>query len=249
MRQTAHSGPMVVSDGIVACWDAAGKRSYPGTGTTWYDVVGGNNGTLTNTGGSGPDFNSEKLGCIDFDGTNDYINCGNVTDANGLSTMSCCIWAKLDTVNPNETYISKWKQSSPRQSCFSIITANVGDTPPTELRVFVAINLTEGGGNYVDTTDAPLTENWQYISVVYDGSLAAASRLAIYVDGVKSATTVTYGTIPTSLTSSSADLEIGRWEGLGRYFGGNIASVSLYTRALSAAEVLQNYHAAKWRFQ
>ena len=203
---------------------------------------------MTNTGGDGPDFNSEKLGCIDFDGTNDYINCGNVTDANGLSTMSCCIWAKLDTVNPNETYISKWKQSSPRQSCFSIITANVGDTPPTELRVFVAINLTEGGGNYVDTTDAPLTENWQYISVVYDGSLAAASRLAIYVDGVKSATTVTYGTIPTSLTSSSADLEIGRWEGMGDHFAGNIASVSLYTRALSVDEVKQNYEATKPRF-
>ena len=241
--------PNIVSNGIIGCWDAAGKRSYPGTGTTWYDLAGGYNGTLENGDDGSLTFDPAKGGSLNFDGTDDYINCGNVTEIDSSSTMSCCIWAKLDTVNPNETYISKWKQSSPRQSCFSIITANVGDTPPTELRVFVAINLTEGGGNYVDTTDAPLTENWQYISVVYDGSLAAASRLAIYVDGVKSATTVTYGTIPTSLTSSSADLEIGRWEGMGDHFAGNIASVSLYTRALSAAEVLQNYHAAKWRFQ
>ncbi len=35
--------PNIVSDGIIGCWDAAGKRSYPGTGTTWYDVVGGVN--------------------------------------------------------------------------------------------------------------------------------------------------------------------------------------------------------------
>ena len=113
----------------------------------------------------------------------------------------------------------------------------------------MADELDDGGGNYVDTTDAPLASNWQYVSVVYDGSLAAASRLAIYVDGVKSATTVTGGTIPTSLTSATANLEIGQWEGLTRNFGGNIASVSLYTRALTVAEVLQNYHATKWRFQ
>jgi hypothetical protein len=125
-------------------------------------------------------------------------------------------------------------------------TENVG--ADIELRVFVAINLTEGGGNIIDTADAPLTTNWQHVSVVYDGSLAAASRVAIYIDGVKSATSATLGTIPTSLTSSTADLEIGRWEGLGRYFDGNIASVGFYTRALTAAEVLQNYHATKGRF-
>ena len=125
-------------------------------------------------------------------------------------------------------------------------TENVG--ADIELRVFVAINLTEGGGNIIDTADAPLTTNWQHVSFVYDGSLAAASRVAIYVDGVKSATATTLGTIPTSLTSSSADLEIGRWEGMGDHFAGNIASVGFYTRALTAAEVLQNYHALKGRF-
>ena len=238
--------PNVVTDGLVGCWDAGNRRSYPGAGTAWTDLAGGNNGTLTNTGGDGPDFNSEKLGCIDFDGTDDYINCGNVTDANGLSAMSFCIWAKLNTMTADETYISKWKYSSPRQGCFSLETATVGGD--TELRVYVAINLTEGGGNIIDTADAPLTTNWQHVSFVYDGSLAAASRVAIYVDGVKSATATTLGTIPTSLTSSSADLEIGRWEGLGRKFNGSIASVGFYTRALTAAEVLQNYHALKGRF-
>jgi len=238
--------PNVVTDGLVGCWDAGNRRSYPGAGTTWTDLAGGNNGTLTNTGGDGPDFSSEKLGCIDFDGTDDYINCGNVTEIDGSSTMSYCMWAKLDAVTGSNTYIAKWKYSSPRQGCFAIQTEDVGGD--YELRVFVAINLTEGGGNIIDTADAPLTTNWQHVSVVYDGSLAAASRVAIYVDGVKSATSATLGTIPTSLTSSSADLEIGRFEGLGRKFNGNIASVGFYTRALSAAEILDNYNATKGRF-
>ena len=77
MRQTAHSGPMVVSDGIVGCWDAAGKRSYPGTGTTWYDVVGGNNGTLENESGGGLSFDSANGGSIVFDGTDDYVEIAN----------------------------------------------------------------------------------------------------------------------------------------------------------------------------
>ena len=61
------SGPDVVEDGLVFCLDAASKRSYSGSGTTWVDVVRGNNGTLTN----GPVFNSGNGGYFSFDGTND----------------------------------------------------------------------------------------------------------------------------------------------------------------------------------
>ena len=51
----------VVTDGLVFYVDAGNGNSYPGSGTTWSDLVGGNDGTLTNgptyttsgTGGSG----------------------------------------------------------------------------------------------------------------------------------------------------------------------------------------------------
>ena len=64
----SHS-PAIVTDGLVFCLDAANKRSYPGTGTTWTDLKGVNNGTLTN----GPTFNSEYLGKIIFDATNEKV--------------------------------------------------------------------------------------------------------------------------------------------------------------------------------
>ena len=35
-------GPNIVTDGLVLALDAASKRSYPGTGTTWYDLSGNN---------------------------------------------------------------------------------------------------------------------------------------------------------------------------------------------------------------
>lgn len=61
----------IVTDGLVLHLDAAKRDSYPGSGTTWYDLSGnGNNGTLTN----GPTFSGvAKNAAIQFDGSNDTI--------------------------------------------------------------------------------------------------------------------------------------------------------------------------------
>ncbi len=64
-----HS-PSIVTDGLVLCLDAANSRSYPGTGATWTDLKGGNNGTLEN----GPTFDAANGGSIVFDGTDDIVN-------------------------------------------------------------------------------------------------------------------------------------------------------------------------------
>ena len=56
------------------CVDAASPRSYPGSGTSWYDGSGtGNNGVLQN----GPTYSSTNLGSIVLDGTDDrvYVTC------------------------------------------------------------------------------------------------------------------------------------------------------------------------------
>jgi hypothetical protein len=34
------NGPRIVTDGLVCCLDAANRKSYPGSGTTWYDLSG-----------------------------------------------------------------------------------------------------------------------------------------------------------------------------------------------------------------
>ena len=71
-------GPKIVTNGLVLYLDAANKKSYPGSGTTWTDLSGNNNtGTLTN----GPTFDSNNGGSIVFDGTNDYVS----------NTMSNCV--------------------------------------------------------------------------------------------------------------------------------------------------------------
>ena len=65
----AHS-PNIIADGLLMYVDAANRRSYPGTGNTWYDLSGNNNHmTLVN----GVGFSTANGGVLITDGTNDYI--------------------------------------------------------------------------------------------------------------------------------------------------------------------------------
>lgn len=64
-----NNGPRITTNGLMLCLDALDRNSYPGTGTTWFDVSGnGYNATLTN----GPTWNS--AGYFTFDGSNDYAD-------------------------------------------------------------------------------------------------------------------------------------------------------------------------------
>ena len=51
-----YAGPHLDNKNLVFALDAGSPRSYPGSGTTWFNLVNSNNGTLTN----GPTFNSEN---------------------------------------------------------------------------------------------------------------------------------------------------------------------------------------------
>jgi hypothetical protein len=75
-----YHSPRVVTDGLVLYLDAANKRSYPGSGTTWYDLSGKNNhATMIN----GVTFSSNSAkGSMFFDGDNDRV------DINSLGTYS-----------------------------------------------------------------------------------------------------------------------------------------------------------------
>ena len=39
---TVYGGPDIVTDGLVSHLDAANTKSYPGSGSTWYDLSGNN---------------------------------------------------------------------------------------------------------------------------------------------------------------------------------------------------------------
>lgn len=80
------AGPNIVTDNLKLFFDAANPKSYPGSGTTVYDLSGNNNhGTLLNS----PTFSSDQGGCFTFDGSDDRISFTSV------ATKTVCFWGRL----------------------------------------------------------------------------------------------------------------------------------------------------------
>ena len=101
----------IVQDGLVLNLDASNTLSYPGSGTTWFDLTSNNNdGTLVN----GPTFDSANGGSIVFDGINDYVSFTTPPSTNsGTEKSSINVWIKTGTnVSNNLKTISKVNSKS-----------------------------------------------------------------------------------------------------------------------------------------
>jgi len=107
-------GPNIVTDGLVLAWNAADRNSYPGTGTTIYDLSGnGNNGTLYN----GVGFSTANGGVLTFDGTNDYVACGtpNLSSTDftvvGAARYSGATRGRMINATSNNWLLGHWSNS------------------------------------------------------------------------------------------------------------------------------------------
>lgn len=81
--------PRIVTDGLVLYYDVANPRSYPGFGTTIYDLSrNGYNGTLNN----GVSYNTTNGGALVFDGTDDYVQFA--PNFYGPNIQTVCFWGR-----------------------------------------------------------------------------------------------------------------------------------------------------------
>ena len=107
-------GPSVVKSGLVLALDAADINSYPGTGTTIYDLSGnGNNGTLIN----GVGYSQTNAGVLTFDGIDDgmYAATPNLSSSNytvmGAARYSGGTRGRMINANSNNWLIGHWINS------------------------------------------------------------------------------------------------------------------------------------------
>jgi len=217
----------IVTDGLVLNLDAGFTPSYPKNGTTWYDVGGSNNGTLTN----GPTFNSNDGGSIVFDGTNDKIICQNSSsiDFDNTQSFTTCCWVYLTSISGYEVFVGK-------HSGGVGYIPNLqwqGTTP--QLRWWINNNV-----NVVYSSNKTYINQWRFVCM----SVERPSNTGyIFEDGIL----VSSGSVSSNNLSNNEVLQIGN-----DYFGsaltGKISIVQIYNRLLTQSEVLQNYNAQKGRF-
>jgi hypothetical protein len=225
-------GKSIVTDGLVFYVDAANDNSYPGTGTTWSDLIGGNDGTLTN----GPTFNSGNGGSLVFDGVDDYVGGTGISNGGGSGTaQSYNIWFKVDALDVSglSQGLFFWDQYQ------GIAIIDVTG------QVFIQTDGDNSIGDFSPTPTAT-ANTWHNVAFNFNQGVS----YECWLDGVS------FGSVATSDTSnepaSSQVWSIGsRIDASNNYLdhcNGNIAIVQAYNRALSSDEITQNYNALKNRF-
>ena len=222
----AHS-PRIVTDGLVLCLDAASKRSYPGTGTVWTDLKGGNNGTLNNM-----TYSKTNGGHFILDGTDDYIDISSSANLipNGTD-FSLCFWAYSNFAN-TENY--------PR--LFS-----TGNYDYLEIAILSKTQLwlyKRNDGSWGQKSTALIASNYNNIIYVRDGSVDK-----IYINNsllnTSSSNNHPYsGNI--NLYRIGARYSSGYAQDNLTY--GVVSSFMAYNKALTADEIRQNYLSTKERY-
>lgn len=228
--RTSIEGPPIITEGLVARWDAGSPYSYGGSGATWTDITeNGNTITLQNS----PSFSQDKRGTLVFDGTNQY---GTVTNSNiptGTSDFTWLFWLRIPT-----TFASPGGGAA--NDGYAMILSS------TQSYFYLAIFKT--GTSYMVAYDNNSNLNrfgtvtigtWAHVGVVRSSQNATG-----YVNAVA-------GTAMADTTSLTGSLEFARYgvtQAQRYYYNGPIAVGHIYNRALSASEIFQNYQADRWRF-
>ena len=220
----------IITDGLVLCLDAANRKSYPGSGTTWTDLSGlGNTGTLVN----GVGYNGSNGGSLSFDGVDDYVTY-NLANPYAETVI---VWAKSVTTTWNK---DGWISSS-RQANGHIIHPNnyYGATRDIEFYVSSSSVTFTQIGRITTLSDITIPHMYVYTT---NGS----NEHKAYIDGTLMITNTT--SITRTTTPSLVSTWIGNDQQGGRNGQGNVYNCLRYNRALSAAEIKQNYNATKSRY-
>jgi hypothetical protein len=230
----------IVTDGLVLNLDATNVNSYPGSGTTWTDTsFYRNNGTLIN----GPTFLRERgRGSIVFDGVNDYVTESNFSNfITNSFTINCWVNFTTNTANQKIFHAQSGSSGTGLYSEVNLDNYNGGSGNPKYH--FYTHNVAATSTNDVMASTMDTTSNvWTQVTGVYD-DFSKFKYLYINATLNRSGSTTVKIDWPNNVTWIG-----NRSIGSSSPLNGKISQVSLYNRALSSTEVLQNYNALKSRF-
>jgi len=163
---------------------------------------------------------------MSFDGTNDYIDCGNIPEIKNNTEMTLSFWAKIEDMAFRILFGQNLVAGN---DIFQLYLW--GATPVLYMWIK---NGGTGTVSYVD--NATLTSLvsvgvWNHFTLVFNGSLTNDDRCKLFINGGGDAIT-NRGTMPTAFTNSDEPFLIGR--GTNGYFQGNIDNVAVWDSDQSA---------------
>ena len=208
-------------------YDPSFSTSYPGSGSTITNLANTSlTGTMSNITYTDPYFT--------YNGTSSQVNIpDNALLEPGSGSWTMEAWVYLSNTGPGtKTILGKFDPGGGSQDVsysMRISTANV------------FAQMGDGLGNYVNSTSYTMTINtWTHI--VYVWTNGATKTLVTYING-SSIGSVSHTL--SSLLNTPSNLYIGSYNGgeYAQWMNGRIGITRLYSTALTASQVLQNFNA------
>tara|TARA_R100000655_G_scaffold58538_1_gene97014 strand:- start:223 stop:1827 length:1605 start_codon:yes stop_codon:yes gene_type:complete len=172
---------------------------------------------------------------LNFDGTSDYINCGNDSSLQITSDLTVSTWFKILNNSGNRALVTRDTGSTQRN--WSLYITGTGT-----LKLLLR-NNTDTGWNIVESTSAFDDGVWHHAAFVYTPS----TSLILYVDGIAVNTNTT--SITPSINNKTADFTIGAYSPNQGYTGdrwiGKISNPSIWNASLSSAQITEIYNQGK----
>lgn len=153
-------------------------------------------------------------GSLNFDGTDDYINCGNNSVFNITSQLTISAWVKFDDLSVTNAFIVAKKDSTISTDGYGLN----GRPQDSAMRIYTGNGFGDGAVTF-DTT------NWHFYTATINNTTAT-----IYLDGVN----VTTDAVTSTIANNALNLEIGRRNAADRHCPGTIDEVRVQSTVLSA---------------
>ena len=220
--------PGIITSGLTVNLDANDGTSYPGTGTTWFDISGnGYDSTLYN----GPVFNSGTPDYFQFDGVNDYGDLPTGTFGSNTGDFTYGGWINPTTSGTEQICMIRGQDGLGGWSLMLNLR------PDNKLRVSA---VADGAEVQAAAPTVATTGVWVQVYGVWK----SGSSHKLYINGALITNTSTTRT--TLRTSSPGSWEYGRFRAsLILPWKGQISTINLYHRELSDVEILENYNNTK----
>lgn len=222
-------GASVVRSGLVVHLDAANKKSYPGTGTSWNDLSNnGNNATLVN----GVTYNIANKGNMVFNGTSNYASVPTAPSLSTLTSFTFSMILKFNSILGFQAFLHN------KNGVWNGSTGFYYEWRPAT-KSFMLIG--SGGSNTIDSaTISNITASTiQQIDVVVSGT-----TVSHYYNGAL----LNSGNMASQIVANTNDLYLYAFYNNASFVNANIYTSMLYNRALTAIEILQNFNALRGRY-
>ena len=238
---SVFGGPDIITDGLVLHLDAANRKSYPGSGSTWYDLSGQENSvTISNVVHS-----SGNTGKFTFTQNSSSGQISSPTNdiKSRIVPLTIIAWARQTTINTYNTIFGQYGSTTNHQ-LIKMLRIDSG-----YMRFFLATS--SGGLTLVQHTERPTLNEWNLYSVIVTGS-ASATYIQL---GLNDNFTNVVG-MGGSSSNPDTNIKIGigcRYTnanvvGSGDSFSGDISMVSVYNKGLATQEIIKIYNTHKGRY-